>query len=147
MKILLRILLAPVFALLTMLIWIATKIMEISAVVPNFIAIGTVLGAICIIIDGRTASGIAGLVAALFLTPFGLPLLAMLILEGVKSIKRRVQECGKFFFLIRQQFHCAVADIDQVDQHFNPFVAPHHVAAKRPECFPLIIAGFNIPPE
>lgn len=23
--------------------------------------------------------------------------------------------CGKFFFLIRQQFHCAVADIDQVD--------------------------------
>ena len=23
--------------------------------------------------------------------------------------------CGKIFFLIRQQFHCAVADIDQVD--------------------------------
>ena len=93
MKILLRILLAPVFALLTILIWIATKIVEISAVVLNFIAIGTALGAICIIIDGRIASGIAGLVAAFFLTPFGLPLLAMLILEGVKSIKRRIQEC------------------------------------------------------
>ena len=92
MKILLRILLAPVFALLTILIWIATKIVEISAVVLNFIAIGTALGAICIIIDGRTASGIAGLVAAFFLTPFGLPLFAMLILEGVKNIKRRMQE-------------------------------------------------------
>ena len=85
MKILLRILLAPVFALITILIWIATKIVEISAVVLNFIA--TALGAICIIIDGRTAHGIAGLIAAFFLTPFGLPLLAMLILEGVKRIK------------------------------------------------------------
>ena len=54
---------------------------------------------------------------------------------------------GKFFFLIRQQFHCAVADIDQIDQHLNPFAAPHHVAAKRPECFLLVIADFNIPPE
>ena len=68
------------------------EIVEISAVVLNFIAIGTALGAICIIIDGRTASGIAGLVAAFFLTPFGLPLFAMLILEGVKNIKRRMQE-------------------------------------------------------
>ncbi len=76
MKILLRILLAPVFALLTILIWIATKSVEISAVVLNFIAIGTALGAICIIIDGRTASGVAGLVAAFFLTPFGLPQIA-----------------------------------------------------------------------
>ena len=92
MKILLRILLTPVFVLLTILIWIATKIVELSAVVLNFIAIGTALGAICIIIDGRTASGIAGLVAAFFLTPFGLPLFAMLILEGVKNIKRRMQE-------------------------------------------------------
>ena len=38
MKILLRILLAPVFALLTVIIWIATKIVELSAVVLNFIA-------------------------------------------------------------------------------------------------------------
>ena len=92
MKILLRILLAPVFVLLTILIWIATKIVEISAVVLNFIAIGTALGAICII-DGRTASGVAGLIAAFFLTPFGLPLFAMLILEGVKSVKCRIQKC------------------------------------------------------
>ena len=67
--------------------------MELSAIVLNFIAIATALGAICIIIDGRTASGIAGLVAAFFLTPFGLPLFAMLILEGVKSVKCRIQEC------------------------------------------------------
>ena len=93
MKILLRILLAPVFVLLTVIIWIATKIVELSAVVLNFIAIATALGAICIIIDGRTASGIAGLITAFFLTPFGLPLLAMLILEGVKSVKCRIQEC------------------------------------------------------
>ena len=67
--------------------------MELSAIVLNFIAIATALGAICIIIDGRTASGVAGLVAAFFLTPFGLPLFVMLILEGVKSVKCRIQEC------------------------------------------------------
>ena len=53
----------------------------------------------------------------------------------------------KFFFLIRQQFYCTVTDIDQVDQHLDPFVAPHHVAAKRPEGFLLVITDFNIPPE
>ena len=39
----------------------------------------------------------------------------------------------------------AIADIDQIDQHFNPFAAPHHIAAKRPECFLLIVACLNIP--
>ena len=48
---------------------------------------------------------------------------------------------------VNQPFHCAVADIDYIDQHFNPFVASHHVAAKRPECLLLIIADFNILPE
>ena len=38
-----------------------------------------------------------------------------------------------------------IADIDQIDQHFNPFAAPHHIAAKRPECFLLIVACLNIP--
>ena len=93
MKILLRILLVPVFLLLTVIIWIATKIVELSAVVLKFIAIATALGTICIIINDRTASGISGLIAAFFLTPFGLPLFAMLILEGVKSLKCRIQEC------------------------------------------------------
>lgn len=51
------------------------------------------------------------------------------------------------FVLIGQDLHGAVADINQVDQHFDSFAASHHIAAKRPECFLLIIADFNILPE
>ena len=52
---------------------------------------------------------------------------------------------GKDIFLVRQQLHGTVTDVDQIDQHFNPFAAPHHIAAKRPECFLLIVACLNIP--
>ena len=51
------------------------------------------------------------------------------------------------FVLIGQNLHGTVTDVNQIDQHFNPFAAPHHIAAKRPECFLLIITGFYIPPE
>ena len=35
----------------------------------------------------------------------------------------------KGFILVRQQFHCAVAEFDQVDQHFNPLVAAYNITA------------------
>jgi len=49
------------------------------------------------------------------------------------------------FVLIRQNLQGTVTDIDQIDQYFNPFAASHHIAAKRPERFLLIVACFNIP--
>ena len=41
----------------------------------------------------------------------------------------------------------AVIDIDQVDQRFNSFAAPHHITAERPESFLLIVTYFNILPK
>lgn len=93
MKILLKILFAPVVVLLSVVIWIATKIVQVSAIVLNMIAIATALGAVCIILDGRTAHGIAGLVAAFLLTPFGLPLLSIILLGQVQRFKCWVQDC------------------------------------------------------
>lgn len=93
MKILLKILFTPVIALLSVFIWIATKIVQVSAIVLNMIAIATALGAVCIIIDGRTAHGIAGLVAAFLLTPFGLPLLSIILLGQVQRFKCWIQDC------------------------------------------------------
>lgn len=93
MKILLKILFAPVVALLSVSIWIATKIVQVSAIALNMIAIATALGAICIILDGRTAHGIAGLVAAFLLTPFGLPLLSIILLGQVQRFKCWIQDC------------------------------------------------------
>lgn len=93
MKILLKILFAPVVALLSVSIWIAMKIVQVSAIVLNMVAIATALGAICIILDGRTAHGIAGLVAAFLLTPFGLPLLSIILLGQVQRFKCWIQDC------------------------------------------------------
>ena len=92
MKILLKILFAPVIAVLSIFIWLAAKIVQTAAIALNFIAVATALGAICILIDGRTAHGVAGLIAAFLLTPFGLPLLSIILLGQVQKFKCRLQD-------------------------------------------------------
>ena len=67
MKILLKILCAPMIAILSVFVWLASKLVQISAVVMNFIAIAVGLGALCILFDGKTAQGICGLIAAFLL--------------------------------------------------------------------------------
>ena len=93
MKIFLKIIFAPIIALLSVFIWTATKIVQASAILLNMIAIATALGAICIIIDGRTAHGVAGLIAAFLLTPFGLPLYSIILLGQVQRFKYWIQDC------------------------------------------------------
>lgn len=93
MKIFLKIIFAPIIAMLSVFIWTATKIVQVSAILLNMIAIATALGAICIIIDGRTAHGVAGLIAAFLLTPFGLPLYSIILLGQVQRFKYWIQDC------------------------------------------------------
>lgn len=92
MKILLRILFAPVLLALSVFIWLASKLMQVSAVFLNLIAILTALGAVCTILNGSTVSGIAGLVAAFLLTPFGLPLLSIILLGQVQRFQCWIQD-------------------------------------------------------
>ena len=49
------------------------------------------------------------------------------------------------FVLIGQNLHGTVTDVNQIDQHFNPLAASHHIVTKRPERFLFIVACFNIP--
>lgn len=92
MKIILKILCAPIIAVLTVFVWLAAKLVQVSAIFLNIIAILTALGAVCIIIDGRTGQGIAGLVAAFLLTPFGLPMLSIALLGLVQRFKFWIQD-------------------------------------------------------
>ena len=93
MKFLLKILAAPIVTALSVFIFFATKLVEISAVVLNFIAILVALGSISHIIDGRTGNGIAGLIAAFLLTPYGLPLITIMLLGQVQRFKCWIQDC------------------------------------------------------
>lgn len=92
MKIILKILCAPIVAVLTVFVWLAAKLVQVSAIFLNIIAILTALGAVCIIIDGRTGQGIAGLVSAFLLTPFGLPMLSIVLLAQVQRFKCWIQD-------------------------------------------------------
>lgn len=47
------------------------------------------------------------------------------------------------FVLIGQNLHGTVTDVNQIDKHFNPFAASHHIVTKRPERFLFIVACFN----
>lgn len=93
MRLILKILLAPIIAALTIFIWITAKLVQVAAIVLNFIAVAIALGAFCILLDGKTAQGVAGLIAAFLLTPFGLPLLSLILLEQVRSFKSWIQDC------------------------------------------------------
>ena len=48
------------------------------------------------------------------------------------------------FVLIGHNLHGTVTDVNQIDQHFNPLAASHHIVTKRPERFLFIVACFNI---
>ena len=53
-----------------------------------------------------------------------------LILSGFRLSVRKWQKIpGCEFLRLRQKLHCGIADIYQIDQHFDPFAAAHHVIA------------------
>ncbi|MDD7171194.1 MAG: CD1845 family protein [Faecalibacterium sp.] len=92
MKILLKILCAPMIAVLSVFVWLASKLVQVSAVVMNFIAIAVGLGALCILFDGKTAQGICGLIAAFLFTPFGLPMISIILLGQVQKFRYWIQD-------------------------------------------------------
>lgn len=92
MKILLKILCAPMIAVLSVFVWLASKLVQISAVVMNFIAIAVGLGALCILFDGKTAQDICGLIAAFLFTPFGLPMFSIMLLGQVQKFRYWIQD-------------------------------------------------------
>ncbi len=92
MKVFKKILFAPVIAVLTVFTWLAVQLVKVSAVVLNFIAIFVALGALYILWNGSTAQGIAGLVAAFLLSPFGLPMLSIVILGQIQRFRYWIQD-------------------------------------------------------
>ena len=92
MKILLKIICAPIIAVLSIFVWLTAKLILVSAVVLNFIAIVVALGAVCVLLDGRPGNGIAGLIAAFLLTPFGLPMLSIMLLGLVQRLRYWIQD-------------------------------------------------------
>jgi hypothetical protein len=50
--------------------------------------------------------------------------------DKTKFLHTDIPVLCEWFFQIWEQFHGTVADIDKVDQHFDPFTAAHHITAQ-----------------
>ena len=77
MKLLLKILLAPIIVALAFMIWIFTLATHLSAVILNILSVLLVLTSILMFVEQRNiGSGIACLVVSFLFSPYGLPMAA-----------------------------------------------------------------------
>lgn len=92
MKIILKLLCAPIIVALWIITSICNLILKVSSVVLAFAAILFAIAAVLKIIDGHTTSGLIGLGIALLFSPYGLPTLAALILARFYCLRYWLQD-------------------------------------------------------
>ena len=87
MKLLLKILAAPVIAALTLFVWICSAILYCSAYLLGLA--GSLLGllAILVIVLDSVKNGLLLLIAAYLVSPLGLPMAAAWLLARVQDVK------------------------------------------------------------
>ena len=92
MKFLLKILLAPVIVILTLVIWLFALTLRLSAWV--FGIIGTILGllGLAILVLDSVTNGIIVLVIAFLVSPVGLPMLAAWTIGQMQRFRYFVQD-------------------------------------------------------
>ena len=93
MKILLKILFAPIMALM----WIAIKAGVVFTYISGLV-LGIVSGIIALIsivylLTGGITNGLIGLVIAYLVSPYGIPTFAVMILGVVQKIRLGLQDC------------------------------------------------------
>ena len=91
MKIILKLLCAPIIAALWIITAICNLILKLSSVVLAFVAILFAIASVLKIIDGYTTSGLIGLGVAFLISPYGLPTLATLILAKLYCLRYWLQ--------------------------------------------------------
>ena len=92
MKFLLKVLLAPVIVILTLIIWLFALTLRLSAWV--FGIIGTILGllGLAILVLDSVTNGIIVLVIAFLVSPVGLPMLAAWTIGQMQRFRYFVQD-------------------------------------------------------
>ena len=92
LKLILKIIAAPVVVVLTVAIWMCVGIVYVSGLVLGLISmVITVLG-VAVLITYSPQNGIILLVIAFLLSPFGLPQLAFWLLGKVQDLKFVIQD-------------------------------------------------------
>jgi len=92
LKLLLKIVVAPVILVLTLFVWICVGIVYISGLVLGLISMVIALLGVAVLLTCSLQKGIILLVMAFLISPFGLPLAAIWLLGKVQDLKFLIQD-------------------------------------------------------
>lgn len=92
MKLLLKILAAPVIVVLTVFVWVCVLIPHISALILGLAGTVVALLGLAVLITYSVKNGIILLVIAFLLSPFGLPMLAVRVLGLLQDVNYALRD-------------------------------------------------------
>ena len=91
-KLLLKIVVAPVVLLLTLAIWICVGLVYVSGLVLGLLSMMIALLGVAVLVTYSPQNGLILLVIAFLISPFGLPKLAFWLLGKVQDLKFAIQD-------------------------------------------------------
>ena len=92
MKVLLKIMAAPVILVLSLFIWICVGVVYVSGLVLGLISMVLVLLGVTVLITYSPQNGIILLAVAFLISPLGLPKAAIWLLGKVQDLKYAIQD-------------------------------------------------------
>ena len=92
MKLLLKILAAPVIVVLTVFAWVCVLILHISALILGLAGTVVALLGLAVLITYSVKNGIILLAIAFLLSPFGLPMLAVRVLGLLQDVNYALRD-------------------------------------------------------
>lgn len=91
-KLLLKIVVAPVVLLLTLAIWICVGLVYVSGLVLGLLSMVIALLGVAVLVTYSPQNGLILLVIAFLISPFGLPKLAFWLLGKVQDLKFAIRD-------------------------------------------------------
>lgn len=92
LKLLLKIVVAPVILALALAIWICVGIVYVSGLALGLISMVFAFLGVFMLIVGPRQNGVIAMVLAFLISPYGLPLAAIWLLGKVQSLKFAIQD-------------------------------------------------------
>ncbi len=92
MKILLKIVVAPLVVLLTLAIWICVGLVYVSGLVLGLVSMVIAFLGVAVLVTYSPQNGLILLVIAFLISPYGFPLAAIWLLGKVQDLKFAIQD-------------------------------------------------------
>ena len=93
MKILLKILFAPIMAVMWLVIKAGVAIGYVSSLALGIVSVIIALISVVYLLTGGITNGLIGLVIAYLVSPYGIPTFVVMILGVVQRIRLGLQDC------------------------------------------------------